>query len=129
MSNPGRCQGAGRATACEAPWAREMTTDPLEPWVPRLVAAWRRLRGGSDGGEAALTAAERRDVVEGAQRLSRGLTRERELAGVRYFEDPQLLGAYLLLYWPVSYAQARSILGELGPVAGAALDVGSGPGP
>ncbi|MDB4967010.1 MAG: hypothetical protein JWN44_2699 [Myxococcales bacterium] len=76
-----------------------------------------------------MTAAERRDVVEGAQRLSRGLTRERELAGARYFEDPQLLGAYLLLYWPVSYAQARSVLGEVGPIAGAALDIGSGPGP
>ena len=120
-----------------------MTTHPLEPWEPRLLAAWRQLRsgggagrgggggagGGEGGGVAPLSAAERRDVVEGAQRLSRGLTRERELAGARYFEDPQLLGAYLLLYWPVSYAQARSTLGELGPIAGAALDVGSGPGP
>lgn len=69
-------------------------------------------------------------MVDGARRLSTGLTRERELAGARYFEDPQLLGAYLLLYWPVSYAQARSVLGELGgAVGGRALDVGSGPGP
>jgi predicted nicotinamide N-methyase len=103
----------------------------LDDWLPRLVAAWRRVRGGAAAGERGdvLTASERRDVIAGAQRLSRGLTRERELAGAQYFEDPQLLGAYLLLYWPVSYAQARSVLGELGAVGGTALDIGSGPGP
>jgi len=100
----------------------------VEPWIPRLIAAWRRLRG-SAVGERSLTAEERRDVVAGAQRLSHGLTRERELAGARYFEDPQLLGAYLLLYWPVSYAQAASVLREVGGGHGRVLDVGSGPGP
>jgi SAM-dependent methyltransferase len=111
----------------------------LEAWLPRLVEAWRRLRGaatgvgpdsaGSAGLTAPLTTAERRDVVAGAQRLSLGLTRERELAGARYFEDSQLLGAYLLLYWPVSYAQLTSVLGELDGAHGRVLDVGSGPGP
>jgi small ribosomal subunit Rsm22 len=102
----------------------------LDDWMPRLLAAWRRLRGGAaPGADAPLTALERRDIVAGAQRLSQGLTRERELAGARYFEDRQLLGAYLLLYWPVSYAQARSLLGELPPLGASALDVGSGPGP
>lgn len=106
----------------------------LDDWVPRLLAAWRRLRGGGvpiagERAAAPLTVEERRDIVVGAQRLSQGLTRERELAGARYFEDPQLLGAYLLLYWPVSYAQGRSLLGELAVSGGAALDVGSGPGP
>ncbi len=100
----------------------------LDEWVPRLVATWRRLRR-SAADAPALTAAERRDIVEGAQQLSRGLTRERELAGARYFEDPRLLGAYLLLYWPVSYAQASSVLRELGGAHGRVLDVGSGPGP
>jgi SAM-dependent methyltransferase len=100
----------------------------LERWVPHLVAAWRRLRG-SRADAPSLTAEERRDIVAGAQRLSRGLTRERELAGARYFEDPQLLGAYLFLYWPVSYAQAASVLREIGGARGRVLDVGSGPGP
>lgn len=110
--------------------ADDLGAATLDDWVPRLVAAWRRLRGAAAGEPTApLTAGERRDVVAGAQRLSRGLTRERELAGARYFEDPQLLGAYLLLYWPVSYAQARSVLGEVGAPLGAVLDVGSGPGP
>ncbi|HWE29836.1 MAG TPA: small ribosomal subunit Rsm22 family protein [Polyangia bacterium] len=105
----------------------------LDPWVPRLIAAWRRLRGGGGAAVgsagATLTSEERRDIVAGAQRLSRGLTRDRELAGARYFEDPQLLGAYLFLYWPVSYGQAASVLRELGGAGGRVLDVGSGPGP
>ena len=105
----------------------------LDLWLPRLVATWRRLRGSAGQGTPApaapLTAAERADIVAGAQRLSRGLTRERELAGARYFEDPQLLGAYLLLYWPLSYAQATSILRELGGARGRVLDVGAGPAP
>ncbi|MCA1663270.1 MAG: small ribosomal subunit Rsm22 family protein, partial [Myxococcales bacterium] len=84
---------------------------------------------GASADAASLTAEERRDVVAGAQRLSQGLTRERELAGARYFEDPQLLGAYLLLYWPRSYAQATSVLREIGGARGRVLDVGSGPGP
>ena len=100
----------------------------VDAWIPRLIAAWRRVRG-SAAGEPSLTPEERRDVVAGAQRLSLGLTRERELAGARYFEDPQLLGAYLLLWWPATYAQAASVLRELGGVGGRALDVGSGPGP
>lgn len=106
----------------------------LEAWEPRLIRAWRRLRGapaatGPATAPPKLTAEERRDIVAGAQRLSRGLTRERELAGERYFEDPQLLGAYLLLYWPRSYAQAASVLREIGGARGRVLDIGSGPGP
>jgi SAM-dependent methyltransferase len=101
----------------------------LDEWLPRLVAAWRRMRRSPAPGGAPLSAAERRDIVEGAQRLSQGLTRARELAGAQYFEDPQLLGAYLLLYWPVSYAQAASVLREIGGARGRVLDVGSGPGP
>jgi SAM-dependent methyltransferase len=100
----------------------------LESWMPRLLAAWRRVRGSAAEGSL-LTADERRDIVAGAQRLSRGLTRERELAGERYFEDPQLLGAYLFLYWPVSYGQTASVLREVGGGRGRVLDVGSGPGP
>ena len=44
-------------------------------------------------------------------------------------DDPKLLGAYLLFYWPVSYAQARSTLSELTSRPRAVLDLGSGPGP
>jgi SAM-dependent methyltransferase len=44
-------------------------------------------------------------------------------------DDPRLLGAYLLFYWPVSYAQARQALGELPNRPRQVLDLGSGPGP
>jgi len=68
-------------------------------------------------------------VAAGVRRLSLGLTRERDFAGARYMDDPLLLGAYLLFYWPISYAQARVVLGELAARPRAVLDLGSGPAP
>jgi SAM-dependent methyltransferase len=112
-------------------WSRD-----LEQWVPRLIAVWRkhRQRGGKHHRgpplpENSLTSDEIREVGAGVKQLSLGLTRNRELAGARYMDDPRLLGAYLLFYWPVSYAQARSTLGELTSRPKSALDLGSGPGP
>jgi SAM-dependent methyltransferase len=123
-------------------------TRDLEQWIPRLIAVWRRHRkaggkqpqgGGRQGGrprfeeeelpEGSLTPNELREVGAGVKQLSMGLTRNRELAGARYMDDPKLLGAYLLFYWPVSYAQARSTLSELTSRPRAVLDLGSGPGP
>jgi SAM-dependent methyltransferase len=65
--------------------------------------------------------------------LSRGLTRDRELAGGRYLSDPDLLGAYLLHFWPVSFVQVSLCLTMIGRLPGAsaigtALDLGAGPG-
>lgn len=100
----------------------------LEKWMPRLISVWRHTRG-SSGPAGQLTAAEVRDVAGGIRQLSLGLTRDRTLAGQRYMDDPKLLGAYLLFYWPVSYAQARQTLGELVRRPRVALDLGSGPGP
>jgi SAM-dependent methyltransferase len=65
--------------------------------------------------------------------LSRGLTRGRELAGERYLSDPDLLGAYLLHFWPVSFVQVSLCLEMIGRLPGAgeivtALDLGAGPG-
>jgi len=96
--------------------------------MPRLVAVWRAARRLPEG-PPALTPGEVRDVAAGVRTLSHGLTRGRELAGERYLDDPRLLGAYLLFYWPVSYAQGRAVLGELGSRPRRALDLGSGPGP
>ena len=119
-------------------------TRDLEQWIPRLIAVWRRHRKGGghktqqhgrhrfdveDLPEASLTKDELREVGAGVKQLSMGLTRNRELAGARYMDDPKLLGAYLLFYWPVSYAQARSTLSELTSRPKSVLDLGSGPGP
>ena len=110
--------------------------------MPRLVAVWRGLRhgqrhrrpGGSArtrgrGREELLSAEELREVAAGVMRLSAGLTRDRALAGARYLDDPRLLGAYLLFYWPTSYLQARGVFSELPRDPGAVLDLGSGPAP
>ncbi len=107
-------------------------TKDLERWVPRLIAVWRKHRnqkGAPQGPPDRLTPQELRDVASGVRELSMGLTRERKLAGARYMDDPKLLGAYLLFYWPVSYAQARQVLGELSRRPRSVLDLGSGPGP
>ncbi|RKG95871.1 methyltransferase domain-containing protein [Corallococcus sp. CA053C] len=101
----------------------------LERWLPRLIAVWRASRGKGDGPEGRLTPQEVKEVGAGVKQLSLGLTRERQLAGARYMDDPRLLGAYLLFYWPVSYAQARQVLGELPNRPRHVLDLGSGPGP
>jgi SAM-dependent methyltransferase len=115
----------------------------LAGWIPRLLAVWRRGDGrrpagrgpppprGPRGHGAAdlLLPDELRTVAAAVERLSRGLTRERELAGARYLDDERLLGAYLLFYWPVSYLQARGVLSELPRRPRRVLDLGSGPGP
>lgn len=97
--------------------------------MPRLLAAWRRARRSPAGPPDRLAPAELREVARAVQQLSQGLTRERSLAGSHYMDEPALLGAYLLFFWPVSYAQARQVLGELPHLSGAALDLASGPAP
>lgn len=100
----------------------------LARWMPRLVAVWRRHRK-LPPGPPTLVGRELKEVAQGIRTLSAGLTRDRALVGARYLDDPRLLGAYLLFYWPVSYAQARAVLGELPRRPRSVLDLGSGPAP
>ncbi|MGZ6139314.1 MAG: small ribosomal subunit Rsm22 family protein [Myxococcaceae bacterium] len=100
----------------------------LARWMPRLVAVWRRHRRLPEG-PPTLVGRELKEIGQGIRTLSTGLTRDRALVGARYLDDPRLLGAYLLFYWPVSYAQARAVLGELPRRPRTVLDLGSGPGP
>jgi predicted nicotinamide N-methyase len=106
----------------------------LAQWIPRLLAVWRE--GRKDAGRRgtrppvdSLLPDELREVGAAVARLSRGLTRDRELAGARYLDEERLLGAYLLFYWPVSYLQARGVLSELPRRPRSVLDLGSGPAP
>lgn len=106
----------------------------LARWIPRLLAVWRSSRKGSPRRGPPppadrLLPDELREVGAAVARLSKGLTRERELAGARYLDEEKLLGAYLLFYWPVSYLQARGTISELPRRPRAVLDLGSGPGP
>ena len=100
----------------------------LQRWMPRLLATWRRARQ-RPGPPDRLDPRELKELGAAVRQLSLGLTRDRALAGERYMDDPRLLGAYLLFYWPVSYAQARQVFGELPSRPRAVLDLGSGPGP
>jgi SAM-dependent methyltransferase len=100
----------------------------LAGWMPRLVALYRSLRKVA-GPPDHLTPAEVADVARGVRRLSEGLTGRRRLVGASYMDDAELLGAYLLYFWPVSYAQGRHVLREIGTRPRAVLDLGSGPGP
>lgn len=101
----------------------------LDAWMPRLLKVWRRHRRSPQTQPDKLTAAEAREITSGILKLSKGLTRGRELAGEEYLADPALLGAYLLYFWPVSYAQTRHALRNLPAAARRVLDLGSGPGP
>jgi len=124
---------------------------PLDSYLPHLAGAWRAyLASVAPAGVAAappagprLSDAELFEAASAVKTLSRGLTRERGLAGSPYMEDPRLLGGYLLFYWPVSYAQTWAALLSAGlapglaaghgdggrPSVRRALDIGSGPGP
>lgn len=101
----------------------------LNRWVNHLLTVWRRHRRQKGGPPDRLLPHELKEVVAGVKTLSAGLTGKRELVGKGYMDDPALLGAYLLFYWPVSYAQARYALGHLPSRPRSVLDLGSGPAP
>ncbi len=95
--------------------------------MPRLIRLWHRGRPGLPPDR--LTRDELRLVSASVRELSAGLTGSRQLAGRRYMNDPRLLGAYLLYFWPVSYAQVRYVLEDLQIDVGRVLDAGCGPLP
>lgn len=96
-------------------------------WYARLIEQWRRLTGASSTGPLSSDELER--IAQGVARLSKGLTRQRELIHQTYMDDPQLLGAYLLFYWPISYMQTRHVLRHVTWPVRSAVDFGAGPGP
>jgi SAM-dependent methyltransferase len=103
----------------------------MDAWTPELWAAWRRLVG-SPVDRRPPTGPELARAAAAVQRLSAGLGGARTKAGHTYMDDPELLGAYLLHWWPISYLQACSALDLAGVAMGSrgrALDLGCGPGP
>lgn len=101
----------------------------LNRWIPNLLSVWRRRRRLKDGPSDRLFPHELKEIASGVKTLSVGLTGKRQLVGTGYMDAPALLGAYLLFYWPVSYAQARYALGHLPSKPRSVLDLGSGPAP
>ena len=100
----------------------------LTDWLQRLIRLWRQ-ESRCQKKQPFLTPLEIQRLSEGIQMLSHGLTRERRLSGKDYFENPDLLGAYLLFYWPVSYVQASYVLKTHSIRPDSVLELGSGAGP
>jgi len=103
--------------------------------VPALLERARALLGLSGGPEAALAPSELRRAARAVEALHRGLVADRDLARPSTYDDPAHLGAYLLWWWPQTYAKVRSLL-EMARAAGALpcrvpriADLGSGPAP
>lgn len=107
-------------------------SDDLARWLAILLRTWRaRLPGRRPGRSdpTRLTDEEVPRVARALLQLQRGLTGQRNLIGQDYLQEPDLLGAYLLFYWPVSYTLARHALAVLGSRPRHVLDLGCGPGP
>jgi len=112
----------------------------LAGWIPSLVETYRRgLAKGTPSRRAdraaisGLSFREIADIGDSLFRLQRGLTNDRSLSGrsegAGYMDSPELLGAYLLYYWPVSYLETFLSLRFGDFRAERVLDLGSGPGP
>lgn len=97
-------------------------------WRHKLIGLPPRAEEESARGPS-LTHAEYARVSSALLKLQRGLTGDRNLIGVRYMDDPDLLTAYLLFYWPVSYSQVSAALAQSALRPRRVLDLGSGPGP
>lgn len=100
----------------------------LEEILPLLIGIWRRLHK-EPGPADKLQTREFRRVVAAVKALQEGLETGDTLFGKNYFEDNELLGAYLLYQWVVHYQQGLAILGELPREPGRVLDICSGPSP
>ena len=72
-----------------------------------LLTLWRPNRKGPPD---RLTHDELREVAQAVKRLSAGLSGERNKAGRDYLGTEDGRTAYLLHFWPVSYAQTRAAL-------------------
>ena len=105
----------------------------LQSHVPALLMRARallRLPGGPPG---ELSRAELPRAAAAVSALHEGLVGARSLARATTYDDPVHLGAYLLWWWPQTYAKTRAAL-ELSPLPGLRagpriLDLGAGPGP
>ena len=104
-------------------------TQDLAAWLPWLTGSAQ----GRAHQKGSLSREELLAVTRAVRSLSKGFTRERDLAGTRYFNDVTFLKAYLLYYWPISYIQARLVYARFLPPEflkrAVVLDLGSGPGP
>ena len=107
----------------------------LPDHVPALLKRARALLGLGGGPPTALGRDELRPAALAVEALHRGLVGGRELARPKTYDDPAHLGAYLLWWWPQSYAKVRALVqmarasGALPARVARIADLGSGPAP
>jgi len=103
----------------------------LEGRIPALLARARSLLDLGGGPSHRLAAGEIAKAARAVETLHEGLVGRRELATAATYRDRAHLGAYLLWWWPQTYAKVRSALGLLPALVRPAriLDVGAGPAP
>lgn len=100
----------------------------LETIFPILLGVWRRFRK-IGGPPDVLQTREFRSVVASIKVLQEKSKNGESLIGTDYFQDPELLGAYLLYQWQIHYQEGLSLIGELPSPPKRVLDVCSGPAP
>lgn len=104
----------------------------LETIMPLLINVWRRFHKEAGPGDR-LQTREFRRVVESLKRLIQPTdlksAKSQNPLPPDYFNDRELLSAYLLYPWVLHYQEALSLLGELPFTPKRVLDVCSGPGP
>lgn len=103
-------------------------TPDLETIFPILIGVWRRFRK-IGGPPDILQTREFRSVVTAIKGIQQMSWKGQSLMGQDYFQDPELLGAYILYQWQIHYQQALSLIGELPFTPKRVLDVCSGPAP
>jgi SAM-dependent methyltransferase len=105
--------------------------------VPALLSRARALLRLSGGPSDRLAPGELKRAALAVESLHQGLVGERRLASAGTYDQAAHLGAYLLWWWPQSYAKVRAALSLAPPPAAlveargtvALLDLGAGPGP
>ncbi|HEY9054414.1 MAG TPA: hypothetical protein VIO60_06315, partial [Rectinemataceae bacterium] len=86
---------------------------PLNRVVSRIYPFLEDLAGMARGAGKALNRGGDLAAGRALKALQRGLTGDRSLVGRDYFADKDHLDAYLLYYWPVSFAQTWLCLEEM----------------
>ena len=109
--------------------ADSVTVAPVQRHIPILLARARALIGLKGGPADALARTEIRRAADAVLRLHAGLIGERALARPETYQG-ELLGAYLLWWWPQTYLKTQAAL-RMAPMPRKPriLDVGSGPAP
>ena len=100
----------------------------LETLIPILIGFWRRLHKLS-GPQDSLQTREFRSVVDAITALQAQSYQGSSLLGQNYFQNKDLLGAYLLYPWLMHYQEGMSLLGELPEPPRRVLDVCAGGSP